>query len=207
MPLLLAQWFCYFLFYSFGGWCAEILWCATIDKKLHSRGFLYGPLCPIYGFGALISLATYQAFQLPWWGNFLLIIIFSSVFEYFTSFLMEKIFHLRWWDYTKDTKFSLNGRISLETTIGFGLGGLFAIYIVQPSLVNLISKIPEHIIFPFAIIALIMLSIDFIISTVVSFKAKSVLTGGRIDRTPEIKRYAAKFFVIPRPILKRRKKS
>ncbi len=197
--LTLSQWFIYFLFYSFIGWCIEIIWCAIENKKLTNRGFLYGPLCPIYGFGALIVFGIYHLFQLPWWINLILIIIACDVMEYLTSIVMEKIFHLRWWDYTNNTKVSLNGRISLETSVCFGLGGLVAIYLAQPELEKFVTNIPGNILVPLALTLFALYILDTIVSWFVSLKAKTVLSGGKVDRTPEIKKYAAKFFLLPRP--------
>lgn len=197
--LTLSQYFAYFLFYSFIGWCIETIWCTFEYKKLTNRGFLYGPLCPIYGFGSLIIFALDGIFHLPWWGNFLLIIIACDILEYFTSVVMEKIFHLRWWDYTRNTKVSLNGRISLETSMCFGLGGLVAIYIAQPEVEKFVLDIPESTLIPLAITFFILYIIDTIVSWYVSLRAKNVFSGGNIDRTSDIKKYAAKFFLLPRP--------
>ena len=119
-----------FVIYSFFGWIFECIYCSSIEKKWNNRGFLFGPLCPIYGVGALWIIILYKIFCFTTIELFLVSFFGSMVLEYGTSFLLEKLFHARWWDYS-NLPLNLHGRISLFTGIGFGLGGMFVIYMLM----------------------------------------------------------------------------
>ena len=121
----------YFIVYSFLGWVCEDIYVGVGQGKFVNRGFFYGPYCPIYGFGALIVLIL----LLPYNNNPILVflggIILTSILEYFTSWIMEVLFHERWWDYSS-YPFNLHGRICLRNSLLFGLMALVIVYIVHP---------------------------------------------------------------------------
>lgn len=129
----------FFFFYSIIGWISEVIYCYIKDKKFTNRGFLFGPVCPIYGTGALSMLIT-----LSWCKDirigkiligpvlvFFIGVVVCDIVEYLTSFLMEKLFHARWWDYSKK-KFNLHGRICLEHSCYWGIFSVLLIYLVHP---------------------------------------------------------------------------
>lgn len=154
-----------FIVYSIIGWLMEVLIVSTKKRKITDRGFLIGPWCPIYGFGALfITLLLRKYYEDPL-VLFIMSFLVGSILEYVTSYLMEKIFHARWWDYSEH-KFNVNGRISLTTSLGFGLLGLILVYIFNPFFLKIIKNIPSTI---FHIIMIIIL-IFFIIDVITSFK-------------------------------------
>lgn len=132
--------------------------------KFINRGFLIGPYCPIYGWGAiaitiLLKRYTYDPLVL-----FIMSTLVCSIIEYFTSYFMEKKYHARWWDYSSK-KFNINGRICLETLIPFGILGLFIMYVTNPMLFKIyqsMSKIVVHII---SITLFIIFIVDNIISS------------------------------------------
>lgn len=154
-----------FFVYSFLGWCLEVF-CKLIDEhKFVNRGFLIGPYCPIYGFGALtmtIFLSKYLDDPVT---LFIMIVLICSILEYLTSYILEKIYNTRWWDYT-NYKFNINGRICLETMIPFGLFGMFIMYKTNPLFLNIINKIPTSI----SILLTILLIIIFIVDNIISSK-------------------------------------
>ena len=128
-----------FYIYSILGWLGETLYVSIPKKQFIDRGFLIGPYCPIYGSGAItiiIYLTQYKENPLT---VFLMGIILCSILEYFTSYIMEKLFNARWWDYSND-KYNLNGRICLKNSIIFGLAGIAVIYLTQPLINNIVSK-------------------------------------------------------------------
>ena len=142
-----------FFLYSFLGWCLEVLCKLISDHKFINRGFLIGPYCPIYGTGAIIMtflLKKYLDDPITLW---IMIILCCSILEYFVSFILEKIFHARWWDYSTN-KFNINGRICLETMIPFSIFGLFILYKCNPFFLNLINAIPHTILYLLTIILL-----------------------------------------------------
>lgn len=154
----------YLLFWTFSiiGWLMEVVVCSFSDKRLVNRGFLIGPYCPIYGFGSLIMLLL-----LPYKDNlfvcFILALVLCTVLEYITSYIMEKLFKVRWWDYSSDS-FNINGRVCLRNAIAFGaLGVLFTRYL-NPLYMNLISSLSLNTIMVISSIVFIITSIDIIIS-------------------------------------------
>ena len=109
---IFLYYFLLFIIYSFLGWCIESIYCMIEQRKVVSRGFLIGPYCPIYGWGALIMIFTLQRYLNDPIVLFVMGALVASVIEYITSLVMEKIFHARWWDYSH-MKFNVNGRICL----------------------------------------------------------------------------------------------
>ncbi len=134
-----VEYILFFFFYSIIGWISEVIYCYIKDKKFTNRGFLFGPLCPIYGTGALSMLITLSWCKDIWFGKFyagplmvlLIGVVVCDVVEYLTSFLMEKLFHARWWDYSKK-KFNLHGRICLEHSCYWGIFSVLLIYLIHP---------------------------------------------------------------------------
>lgn len=157
----------YLLFWTFAilGWILEVVFCSICDKKIINRGFLIGPYCPIYGFGATIMLVLSPYKDHPF-VTFILALFMCSVLEYFTSFLMEKMFNVRWWDYSSDA-FNINGRICLRNALAFGaLGVLFTRYL-NPIYFKYINYLSLNTLKWLSLIILIITLIDII----VSFKA------------------------------------
>lgn len=193
---ILALYFIYFIFYSVLGYIWEVAWCSANakDKKVKNRGYLFGPLCPIYGTGLVAVLIVTDWLKWPWWANFFLIIFICDFFEYMTSYIMEKLFHLRWWDYTYKTKFNLNGRISLKTSLFFGFGGMVVKYFLHPLLVSAVLFLSPTVRLVVAAILLTILLIDTFLSTLATASIKDNLKGGRVDLTSEIKKYARNYY-------------
>ncbi len=185
----LSLYFLLFIIYSFLGWAIEVTLCSVIEKKLVDRGFLIGPICPIYGCGAIIITLALTSYKDDWIVVFCLAVILCGILEYFTSWAMEKLFHARWWDYSNN-RFNINGRICLETMIPFGLLGLAIIYILNPFFYNLLSNISTNIINIISIILFIVFITDMILSFNVISKVtkavKNVSKESRKDNTNEI---------------------
>ncbi|MGC8764715.1 MAG: putative ABC transporter permease [Brevinematia bacterium] len=130
----------YFSITSFMGWCIETIYRSIRNKKFINPGFLYGPFLPIYGFGAIfIYLADLYLGRISIFLKIPLWFIITSALEYISSWILEKIFSLKLWDYSNH-KFNLNGRISLTFSIIWTLFSAFAIYVVQPAVFTLIGK-------------------------------------------------------------------
>lgn len=136
------EWFLWLMAYSFMGWAYESILCTVSHKKLINRGFLYGPICPVYGFGALVCIfvlgrSIENVFVLFLAGMFL-----SCTVEYITALLLEKMFGAKWWDYSK-YRFNIRGRVSLLSTIIFGLMSVFLIKYIHPFVGDMIDTIPD----------------------------------------------------------------
>ena len=157
------KYFYIFIIYSFLGWLMEVLLVSLQQRKITARGVLIGPWCPIYGFGALfVTLLLKKYYEDPI-VLFIMSFLLGTILEYITSYLMEKIFKARWWDYTNH-KFHINGRVSLTTSLGFGLLGVILVYVFNPFFLKIISNIPNILFNTVMIIILLIFVSDVIIS-------------------------------------------
>ncbi len=138
----LIQLLAFFMFYAVVGWCVEVIYHAVTTGKFINRGFLNGPVCPIYGVGAVIVILLLTPLE----ENLLLLyagsVILTSALEFITGFVLEKIFHQRWWDYT-DEHFNIMGYVCLRFSLMWGFGCVFIMKIVQPLVILTVEKVPE----------------------------------------------------------------
>lgn len=137
-----------FFIFSAIGWAIECIYCSIGNKKLINRGFLYGPVCPIYGTGALVFeiLITplSQPFQKRWWLVVIVGMILADIVEYLTSYIMEKLFNARWWDYSENF-LNLHGRICFKHTCYWGLFSFIYVYVISPAYNSVIGPVPQNI--------------------------------------------------------------
>ena len=126
--------------------------------------------------------------------TFLVAMAMGVILEYVTSFALEKIFHLRWWDYSQTDKFNIHGRVCLRNALKFGVGGLIFVYLILPGLNNLIDLMPWNLQVAIALIMTVVYSVDFIVSSYANMKVKNMEDFGKIigDQTAEIKKNAKK---------------
>ncbi|MCI8281317.1 MAG: hypothetical protein HFI76_06395 [Lachnospiraceae bacterium] len=169
MPVSCYEVIWIFLIYAFFGWCTEVAYAALETGNFVNRGFLNGPVCPIYGCGVLLVVALLT----PLKGNLLILffgsLILTTAIELITGFLLEKIFHNQWWDYSNE-RFNLRGYICLKFSILWGLACTFVMDMIHPSVYLLIRKVP-HIPGVVLLCVLIMaLVCDFCITTATIFK-------------------------------------
>ena len=141
MPQNLYQAAWIFLIYAFLGWCSEVAFAAVNKGKFVNRGFLNGPVCPIYGFGMLIVVTALWGLK----GNLILLFLGSAALttalEFVTGFVLEKFFHDKWWDYS-DMPFNIKGYICLKFTVLWGLAATFIVGAVHRFVYMLIVKMP-----------------------------------------------------------------
>ena len=164
--------FLIFFFYSIVGYLLEVISCFLVNKKFTlSRGYLIGPYIPIFGFGAICMVSFLDKYKDDIITLFVLSVVICSLLEYFTSLLMEKIFKLRWWDYS-NRKFNINGRICLENGVRFGLGGVLITKYFNPLLVTFLRMYNEKVIIIVGSIFFVIIILDFIISTFTISKLK-----------------------------------
>ena len=177
--------FLLFIIYSFLGWCMEMVVCNISSKKVVNRGFLIGPVCPIYGFGCLLIIILLKKYYGDPLVLFVMSVVLCSLLEYFTSYLMEKLFNARWWDYS-DKKFNINGRICLNNLVLFGLLGLIMIYILNPFFMKILSGINTNVLFIVAGVIFILFFVDNLISLQIISGFKNVAKSVKKDSTAEI---------------------
>lgn len=153
--------FSYFIVYSFLGWCTEVCYAYWKENEFVNRGFLAGPYCPVYGFGVLLVLLLLRPVS-----NNIILLFFSAVFvtsvlEYITGYLLESIFHAKWWDYS-NVPYNLSGYICLSFSIIWGIAALIVVLFIHPFIEGFIHSIPSSIIYSLTYIILIGMSIDLV---------------------------------------------
>ena len=185
MQYSLASLFILFILYSFLGWCMEVLATLYTTKKLVNRGFLIGPICPIYGNGCLMIILLLHKYLDDPFVLFAMATLICSILEYFTSYIMEKLFKARWWDYS-DKKYNLNGRICLENLVAFGVLGLVMMYLINPFFTKILGSISEVVLNSVAICLFVIYAVDNIISYNVINSFKKAAGQIRKDNTEEI---------------------
>lgn len=164
--------FLVFMLYSFVGYLCEIVCSSIKQKKLVNRGFLCGPYCPIYGVGSLFILFLLLRFKEDPVVVFLLGAIITSALEYVTSFVLEKIFHNKWWDYS-DEKFNIHGRIFLFNTLLFGFGSLVIIYTGNNIITQILSWLSPIAMKIVAYSLLVIFILDVIYSCMIAYNLRN----------------------------------
>ncbi len=194
--------FLYFIIYSFIGYIVEVIAISlNYNKLILSRGYLIGPIIPVFGVGVLSILYLLDKYSNDLITAFVLAVVLCSVIEYTTSYLMEKIFKLRWWDYY-DKKFNVNGRIALDYAVYFGLAGVFILKVFHPFLSKVIHSIDPLVIIVISTIFAFLFIIDFIVSTEIIFSFKKNINKlVKRDSTMKIKREVRSVLKTRSPLL------
>lgn len=181
----LSMVFLLFLIYAFLGWCMEVCVALHDEKKLINRGFLIGPICPIYGVGVvLMQILLYRYMDDPV-VLFVMAVLVCSFLEYFTGYIMEKLFKARWWDYSHK-KFNINGRICLDNLIAFGILGLLVMYVLNPFFIGILKMVNGNILLIFSVIMVTTLIVDLSISFKIISGFKNITKSLKKDNTEEI---------------------
>lgn len=130
-----------FIIYAFLGWCCEVIFAAVTEGRFVNRGFLNGPVCPIYGFGMLMTVFFLWRLRRNIILFFLGAALLTTLLEFFTGYILERFFHTKWWDYS-DKPFNIKGYVCPEFTIIWGLGACMAVGAVHPFIYMSITKLP-----------------------------------------------------------------
>lgn len=179
-----ATWFAIFIFYSFAGWLIEVLISFIQKRKIINRGFLVGPICPIYGTGALLLSLVVNSTESPL-VIFCVAVVASAILEYVVSYLMEKIFRVRWWDYA-DQPFNLNGRICVSAALSFGVIGVLMLKVITPALLGMIGSLPVAVLYIIAGLLAAWLVFDILLSLWLIFGVRVTVGTVQRDATDEI---------------------
>ena len=169
-----------FFFYSFVGWIVEVLEGIINNRGFINRGFLVGPICPIYGVSCISMLFLLKRYENDYIILFLLGMVICTLIEYITSLILEKIFNTRWWDYS-DHKINLNGRVCLETMLLFGISGILLIKVFNPLTSLGLNIIPNNI----KTIIVIILSIIILIDLFFSIKVINYLKSNNLIKVSD----------------------
>lgn len=182
---LLEQLFLFFVTISVMGWIMEVIVQLVNRHKFINRGFLIGPYCPIYGSGAVLVVSLLSRFEDQPWLVFLLSLLVCGTLEYMTSFVMEKLFHARWWDYSKN-RLNIAGRVCAGTLIPFGTLSLLVLYVLKPLFLDLYSRIPQMALDILCAALLVILLVDIVISVTILAAIRKSATASHGDDTETI---------------------
>lgn len=154
----------YFFIYAFIGWILETTYAFLVHKHFVNRGFLFGPLCPIYGFGAVLLILSLNSSKGNPIKEFFVAAVAFTIFEYMASYVLEVLFGLRWWDYTNDFM-NLQGRVSISYSVIWGAMGIILIEGIHPFINKKLSSINNKLSYRIQDIILItvvvLLIVDF----------------------------------------------
>lgn len=160
----IARLFFLFISYSVMGWVVECIYCSINQHRFCiDRGFLIGPYCPIYGSCCLVMIIVLDKYLSDPLTLFVLVMVVAGLIEYFTSLIMEKLFKVRWWDYS-DLPFNIEGRVCLGIILAFGVLGLLFMYVVNPMYSDLVSLIDHKLLILTSFVLFVVFLVDFIIS-------------------------------------------
>lgn len=159
----------WFLIYSVMGWVVETIYISYSNKKFTNRGFIHGPICPIYGFGGIFVHTALKTFA----GNYFLVFILGSCLatcvEFFTAKIMIKVFGCLWWDYS-NKPFNYKGILCLESCLAWGLYSVADAAFIKDAVFIGIMRIPFKVGKIIVICVFIYYTIDFMISAFLSSK-------------------------------------
>ena len=161
--MIAVRWFIWFVLYSFIGWLYESVLCSVSERKLINRGFLTGPVCPVYGFGAVTVIFALYGRLTNVFLIFLAAAVLTCALEYATSWLLEKLFDAKWWDYST-RRFNLNGRVSLAGGLVFGVLSVLLVRLLHPFVASLTDRLSPHALMTAAALAFVMLAADTVIT-------------------------------------------
>lgn len=177
-----------FFVYAFAGWCMEVALKYRQYHRFINRGFLTGPVCPIYGCGAVLITLVIGNLTRVESGlvmTFALSFVICGAVEYLTSLVLEKIFHARWWDYSQKPM-NLQGRVWIGNLLLFGLAGIAIIHLLNPAIYRVFDRIPTGTREVLAVVLLAIIAADFVISYFVLKLVKVGIDSSEADNTEEI---------------------
>ncbi len=157
----------YFFLFSFFGWLMETLFAIYNFGYFVKRGFLYGPICPIYGYGALMLILFLNRYKKNNFKLFIYSSIIFSIFEYIVSYCLDALFAMHWWDYTHEF-FNLNGRISIFYSFAWGIIAILFINHIYPFFKKKINIILSKTNYIFQTIIVNTFFIIFLVDTLLS---------------------------------------
>ena len=174
MPYTIVQWICFFFIYGFLGWCYESAYVSIKHKQWVNRGFVRGPLLPLYGSGAILLLFVTIPFRENLFLMFVSGAIGATILEYVTGVAMEALFKVRYWDYSK-RKFNFQGHICLAATTLWGVFAIVIVKVVHRPIENLVMVLPETIVEIFVMVVTVVFAADFALSFKAAIDIRDVL--------------------------------
>lgn len=150
---------CFFVIYSLVGWCSEVTYATLESGKFINRGFLNGPVCPIYGFGIILVVICLTPLKEHILILFAGSILLTTALEYITGFVLEKIFHEQWWDYS-EFPFNIKGYVCLKFSILWGIACVLVMNVIHPFICRVIASVPMKIGRSVLTVLLVLFAVD-----------------------------------------------
>lgn len=170
----IIQWLFFFYFYCFFGWCFESGYVSLKKHRFVNRGFMKGPFLPLYGSGAIVLLVVSKPFTDCWWAVFIAGCIGATVLELVTGIVMEKLFKIKYWDYSKH-RVNFKGYICLESTLAWGGLTLLMTYVVHQPIADIILSIREKYLTLITILLTFFIAGDFTLSFRAALDLRDIL--------------------------------
>lgn len=190
----ISQWLLFFYFYGLCGWLWESCIVSICQKRWVNRGFLNGPLLPIYGFGAILILITTQPVRGSLWGIALLGALSATVLEYGTGAAMERIFKVRYWDYSTK-RWNLHGYICASSTVVWGVFSVLLVRMIHPPIVGVLLEIPVRLATPLVVVLCAGATVDMVRSIRTALNLQTMLTQ-ITEENEELRRLAKRIEVV-----------
>lgn len=167
-----------FIIYSFIGYVCEVIYVSFNTKRVVDRGFLYGPICPVYGFGGLLVIFLLKPVSNTIFPLFLSAVFVTSLLEYFTGWILEILFDTKWWDYS-EKKLNLHGRVCLLNSVLFGIMSLIAVHFIHPFLLSFVLNLSDFNsnIIASVLLGILLLDILFSLKKIMSLNEHLLLLG------------------------------
>lgn len=153
------QLFLFFIIYAMAGWVIEVIFHIFTLKKFINRGFLFGPICPIYGCGAVLMVLLLTPLKENILYLFLGGTILATVLEYITGYILEMVFNTRWWDYSEE-RFNIKGYVSLRFSLAWGLASIILMKTIHPPIEVFVNSIPNNLFAPLYNLLLVAFVVD-----------------------------------------------
>lgn len=170
----IPQWFLIFFVYCFLGWVWECLYVSFREKKIVNRGFMHGPFLPIYGCGAILLLKIAGPFGLVWWKIYLIGMVSCTLMEFLTGLVMERLFHVRYWDYSEEP-LNFKGHVCVGVSMAWGAVAIFLNAFIHRPVDLFVLAMPETVVESLVNALMIIFAVDFTLSFVEAMDLKSFL--------------------------------
>lgn len=174
--------------YSLLGWITEVIYAFYKRGHFVNRGFLHGPFCPIYGISLTIIVILFQSVEGSLLGLFVYSFILTSIIEYVTSFILEKAFNSKWWDYS-DEKFNIRGRVCLKFSVYWGAAAIVIYKVVNPIVIDIVRSIPEGMatLLSYSLLGLLLVDLAFTMSSLTELRSITNRFSKVVDRARALK--------------------
>ncbi len=159
MGFPISNLFLYFILYSFLGWVMETCYCSIMERRLVPRGFLYGPICPIYGGGVTLMILFFTPLKKNLVLFYAVAVVVMTSWEYFVGWLLEVTTHVKYWDYSQ-YRFNLKGRVCLWVALTWGILSYIVIFFIHPPIQSLVEDLPVWLEFMLCGAFLALLAVD-----------------------------------------------